>query len=109
VNIANTAIVGIRPTPHLIAGHLSPDDQRAVFEWILINTAALVLQRIPSRQLGRFIRSVTCSRFGDQVDEEMAATINDEFDLIPEIRGGWFPINLRDIDSRPVSPYVGRA
>jgi len=48
-------------------------------------------------------------RFGDQVNEEMAATIIDEFYLIPEIRGGWFPINLRDIDSRPVSPYVGRA
>ena len=65
MNIANTAFVGVRPTPHVIAGHLPPDDQRAVFEWISLNTAALVeywdgrldtielgqlLKRIPSRQ-----------------------------------------------------------
>jgi hypothetical protein len=42
MNIANTAVVGARPTPHVAAGHLSPDDQRAVFEWVLLNTAALV-------------------------------------------------------------------
>jgi hypothetical protein len=42
MNIANTAVVGVRPTPHVAAGHLSPDDQRAVFEWVLLNTAALV-------------------------------------------------------------------
>jgi hypothetical protein len=67
MNIANTAVVGVRPNPHVIAGHLSPDDQRAVFEWMLLNTAALVaywegridtielgqqLKRIPSRQSG---------------------------------------------------------
>ena len=67
MNIANTAIVGVRPSPHVIAGHLPPDDLRAVFEWILLNTAALVdywdgridtielgqlLKRIPSRQPG---------------------------------------------------------
>ena len=42
MNIANTAVVGVLPTPHVIAGNLSPDDERAVFEWILLNTAALV-------------------------------------------------------------------
>jgi hypothetical protein len=67
MNIANTAVVGVRPTPHVAAGHLSPDDQRAVFEWVLLNTAALVayweggidtielgqqLKRIPSRPSG---------------------------------------------------------
>src|SRR5438132_8042512 len=67
MNIANTAVVGVRPSPHVIAGQLSPDDQRAVFEWVSLNTAALVaywegridtielgqlLQRIPSRQPG---------------------------------------------------------
>ena len=67
MNIANTAIVGVRPSPHVIAGHLPPDDLRAVFEWISLNTAALVdywdgridtielgqlLKRIPSRQPG---------------------------------------------------------
>jgi hypothetical protein len=42
MNIANTAIVGVRPTPHVIAGHLPPDDQRAVFDWISLNAAAIV-------------------------------------------------------------------
>ena len=67
MNIANTAVVGVRPSPQLIAGYLSPDDQRVVFEWISLNTAAIVeysdgridtielgqlLKRVPSRQPG---------------------------------------------------------
>jgi hypothetical protein len=67
MNIANTAVVGVRPTPHVIAGRLSPDDQRAVFEWASLNTTALaaywegridtielgqLLQRLPSPQPG---------------------------------------------------------
>jgi hypothetical protein len=67
MNIANTAVVGVRPSPHVIAGHLSPDYQGALFEWVSLNTAALVaywdgridtielgqlLKRIPSRQTG---------------------------------------------------------
>ena len=67
MNIANTAVVGVRPTPHVIAGHVSPDDERVVFEWVSLNTTALVaywdgridtielarlLKRIPSRQPG---------------------------------------------------------
>ena len=67
MNIANTAVVGVRPSPRVIAGHLSPNDLRAVFEWISLNTAALVeywdgridtidlgqlLKRIPSREPG---------------------------------------------------------
>jgi hypothetical protein len=67
MNIANTKIVGVRPTPHVIAGHLSPDDRQAVFEWLSLNTAALLaygegridtvelghlLKRLPSRQPG---------------------------------------------------------
>jgi hypothetical protein len=67
MNIANTAVVGVRPTPHVIAGHVSPDDERVVFEWVSLNATALVaywdgridtielgqlLKRIPSRQPG---------------------------------------------------------
>ena len=67
MNIANTAVVGVRPSPQLIAGYLSPDDQRVVFEWISLNTAAIdeysdgridtielgqLLKRVPSRQPG---------------------------------------------------------
>src|SRR5215813_7532161 len=56
MNIANTAIVGVRPTPSVIAGHLSPGDQRAVFEWVSLNTAALVAYwegRIDTIELGQ--------------------------------------------------------
>ena len=67
MNIANTAVVSVRPTPHVIAGHVSPDDERVVFEWVSLNATALVaywdgridtielgqlLKRIPSRQPG---------------------------------------------------------
>jgi hypothetical protein len=65
MNIVNTAVVAVRPTPHVIAGHLSPDDQLAVLEWVALNTDAFVgywdgpidtielgqqLKRAPSRQ-----------------------------------------------------------
>ena len=59
MNIANTAVVGVRPTPHLIAGHLSPDDQLAVFEWISLNTAALIAYRegrIDTIELGQSLK-----------------------------------------------------
>ena len=55
MNVANTAVVGVRPGPHLIAGQLSPDDERGVFEWIALNTAALVAYwdgQIDTIQLG---------------------------------------------------------
>src|SRR5208282_1587947 len=42
MNPANTAVVGVRPSPHAIAGRLSPDDQQAVFEWTSLNADALV-------------------------------------------------------------------
>jgi hypothetical protein len=42
MNPANTAVVGVRPAPHLIAGQLAPDDQRAIFQWVSLNTDALV-------------------------------------------------------------------
>jgi hypothetical protein len=40
--IANTAVVGVRPAPRVIAGQLSPGDAQAVFRWIALNTDALV-------------------------------------------------------------------
>jgi hypothetical protein len=42
MNIDNTAVVGVRPAPHLIAGQLSPDDERSVSAWIVHNTDAIV-------------------------------------------------------------------
>lgn len=53
---ANTAVIGVRPAPHVIAGHLSPEDERAVFEWVRLNTAELVSYwegQIDTVQLGQ--------------------------------------------------------
>jgi hypothetical protein len=58
-NIANTAVLGVRSNPHVIAGHLSPDDQRVVFEWVSLNTAAIVEYwggRIDTNELGRLLK-----------------------------------------------------
>jgi hypothetical protein len=42
MNPANTAVVALRPSPRIIAGQLSPEDQQAVFQWVTLNAAALV-------------------------------------------------------------------
>src|SRR5438132_11219280 len=42
MNVDNTAVVGVRSAPHLIAGRLSSQDQRLVFEWIGLNAAAII-------------------------------------------------------------------
>ena len=42
MNIDNTAVVGVRPTPHLVAGQLSSADQRLLFQWVQLNAAAIV-------------------------------------------------------------------
>src|ERR1700733_4952118 len=42
MNIENTAVVSVRPSPPLVAGRLSPDDERKVADWVTLNTAAIV-------------------------------------------------------------------
>lgn len=42
MNIANTAVVGVRPTPRVIAGQLSPTDAQEVCQWVSLNADALV-------------------------------------------------------------------
>ena len=42
MNIDNTAVVGVRPAPHMVAGGLSSDDQRLVFEWIRVNEGTII-------------------------------------------------------------------
>ena len=67
MNIANTAVVGVRPNPHVITGYLSPDDQRAVFEWISLNTAAIVEYwdgRIDTIELGQQLKQLLPQRPG---------------------------------------------
>ena len=42
MDIDNTAVVGVRPAPHLVVGRLSSDDERAVFEWIRLNVGTII-------------------------------------------------------------------
>jgi hypothetical protein len=42
MNIDNTAVVGVRPAPHLVAGRLSSDDERLVSEWIRLNVGTII-------------------------------------------------------------------
>jgi hypothetical protein len=61
MNVANTAVVGVRPVPRLIAGRLSPDDEQAVFRWISLNALALVAYwegHIDTVQLGQMLRPI---------------------------------------------------
>jgi len=64
MNPSNTAVVGVRPSPHIIAGSLSPDDEKAVFQWISLNTAALLAYwegEIDTIQLGNALKMLTTS------------------------------------------------
>ena len=61
MNIADTAVVVVRPSPHLVGGHLSANDQREVFEWVSLNTAPLVSYwegRIDTIELGRLLKRI---------------------------------------------------
>ncbi|MGE0259589.1 MAG: hypothetical protein AB7H71_14085 [Alphaproteobacteria bacterium] len=62
MNAANTAVVGVRPLPHLIAGRLTPDDERLVFEWVALNTDALIAYwegQIDTIDLGERLAPIT--------------------------------------------------
>jgi hypothetical protein len=64
---ANTAVVGVRPSPRVIAGRLSPDDRRAVFEWVSLNTAPLAAYwegQIDTIELGQGLKPLPSGRPG---------------------------------------------
>src|SRR5436853_6575703 len=42
MNISNTAVVAVRPSPRVLTGRLSPADTQAVFQWVSLNADALV-------------------------------------------------------------------
>jgi len=42
IDIANTAVVAVRPAPRIVAGQLSPADAQAVFQWISLNAEGLI-------------------------------------------------------------------
>jgi hypothetical protein len=61
MNATNTAVVGVPPSPRVIAGQLSPDDEQAVFQWISLNAAALIAYwegQIDAVQLGQILKPV---------------------------------------------------
>ena len=61
MNAANTAVVGVRPSPRIIAGQLSPDDQQAVFQWVSLNAAALITYwegQVDTIQLGQMLKPI---------------------------------------------------
>ena len=61
MNAANTAVVGVRPAPHLISGRLSPEDERLLFDWIRLNAAALIAcweVRIDTIDLGERLKPI---------------------------------------------------
>src|SRR5208282_2886223 len=58
---------GVRPSPRVIAGRLSPDDRQAVFEWVSLNTAPLVAYcegQIDTIELGRLLQPLPAGRPG---------------------------------------------
>jgi hypothetical protein len=42
MDVGNAAVVGLRPTPHVIAGELAPGDAQAVAAWVSLNLATLL-------------------------------------------------------------------
>jgi hypothetical protein len=61
MNAANTAVVGVRPSPHMITGQLSPADTQAVFQWVRLNVDALIAYwdgQIDTIQLGQMLKPI---------------------------------------------------
>jgi hypothetical protein len=61
MNVANTAVVAVRPGPGLIAGRLDQQDLQAVADWISLNADALVAYwdgQIDTVELGQALKRV---------------------------------------------------
>ncbi len=59
MSISNTAVVAVRPAPHVIVGWMSSADLQAVSDWLRLNEAALVEHwdgQISGVELGRRLR-----------------------------------------------------
>jgi hypothetical protein len=62
MNPANTAVVAVRPSPRVVAGQLSRDDEREVFQWVSLNETALVSYwdgQIDTIQLGHLLKPLS--------------------------------------------------
>ncbi|HVH75232.1 MAG TPA: hypothetical protein VM755_09985 [Stellaceae bacterium] len=61
MNIANTAVVAVRPGPRVVAGQLTPEDAQAVAEWITLNADTLIAYwegRIDTAQMVRALKAL---------------------------------------------------
>jgi hypothetical protein len=45
MNVADTAVVAVRPAPRVLAGQLTPQDAQAVAAWITLNADTLIAYR----------------------------------------------------------------
>jgi hypothetical protein len=55
MTIENTAVVAVRPVPRVVAGRLSADDRRAVYDWISLNFDAITAYWNEELDTGEFI------------------------------------------------------
>jgi hypothetical protein len=55
MNIDNTAVVAVRPSPRVLSGRLGSDDQRVVAEWITLNLDAIFSYWNEELDTGEFI------------------------------------------------------
>jgi hypothetical protein len=58
MSIDNTAIVAVRPSPRVLAGRLSSEDQRAVANWITLNREAVISYWDEEIDTGQFIEQL---------------------------------------------------
>ena len=42
MSVDNTAVVALRPVPRVVAGRLSPDNRRLVYDWVGLNYEAIL-------------------------------------------------------------------
>jgi len=58
MTIENTAVVAVRPVPRVLAGRLSADDRHPVYDWIKLNSEAIVAYRNEELDTDEFIESL---------------------------------------------------
>jgi hypothetical protein len=72
MTVSNTAVVGVGPTPRVITGQLSSRDERAVFQWVALNTDAFVEDwegRTDTIQLGQALKRFASRNLGTPPSE----------------------------------------
>ena len=55
MNFDDMAVVAVRPTPRVVAGHLSTEDRQVVAEWIRLNYDAIIAYWNAQIDTGQFL------------------------------------------------------